>query len=357
MNKSLNIFAILLFIACVNSTKTVSYSEIVTNLVQLSDDKSSGLSHLNIIVENFKNANNDLTKLKTSVSENCNKLELRGKEFIENLNKEIIRFNKEVERLEAENKKITTDLVSDRKAITGEAEKIKKATNEIESTRRDTLANEKEIQETINVLKRLKNIAIDELQGIEKKATAMDKFNVDSSRSTPVSFLETHNFQAELKGLLSNSDSVNRGLISTLILLTQSAGKATYSNPETVRKIVSMIEKIIDNSNAKKAENVKNGEENVKKYNEIIENSRNSITRFKEEVASKINAKAVNEKEIVFFKNDIIFFTKAVNRRTKRNEFSLGLCLKQAALIDVHFNRYKDTLSKVDQLKDEISAQ
>lgn len=350
MNKTLNIFAILFIIAFVNSTKLVSYSDIVSSLVELSSD-DNGLTNVNTIIENFKGSNDLLTKLKTSVSENCRKLTERGTTHIQSLNQKIISYQKTVEKLSSENKEITTQIQNDEESVKKEVEKVRVAKANIESASKEAINKEKEILESVNVLKRLKNIAIDELQGIQQKTTEMHKYNV----TVLTSFVQLPSFQEDLKGLLSKADSVNRGLISTLILLAQSAGKQTYSNPETVKKIVSMIEKIIQNSLNKMEENIKIRDENVKSYNEIVDNSRDLITRLKHDIQRKVHTKSSNEKEVVFFNNDIIFLKKALDRRVKRNTFSNGLCKEQSDLVNRHYNRYVETLDKVNELRSQLS--
>jgi len=335
----------------------VSFSDIVTNLIQLSDDNASGLSDINLIVENFKNSNSNLENLRTSMAENCSNLEKRGLEFTQKLTDSIRRFNDQIGSLEEQNAQLDEQVVADRNSITEEVEKIKSAQESLDNSMLEVLNSEKDIDENINVLRRLKNLAIDELQGMEKKVTQMDNFNVDKTLSSATSFIQTSTFQADLKGLLNKSDSMNRGLISTLILLTQSASKSTYANPETVKKIVSLIENIIENSAAKKLEVNKNGIKRQENYSKIIQNSRDSVSRIESEMASNINTKFMNQKEIVFYQNDVIFFERSHTRREKRNQFTQDLCQKQVALLDVHSQRYHDTLSRVNQLKDEISSQ
>jgi len=328
----------------------VSYSDIVTSLAELSAD-DNGLSNINTIVENFETSNSLLTKLDTNVKENCKKLRERGEANIQSLNEKLIAHKTSVIGLEKENAGLTLELVNDEDAVKKEVQKVIAAKADIESARKEALAKEKEIIETVNVLKRLKNIAIDELQGLQQKTTEMHKFNV----TVTTSFVQMPSFQEDLKGLLSKADSVNRGLISTLILLSQSAGKQTYANPETVKKIVDMIEKIISNSLAKMQQNFNARDEKIKSYNGIVDNSRDLIARLKEEIQRKVHTKANNEREIVFYKNDIIFFQRAVDRRVKRNTFSNQLCSQETALVAKHYNRYTEALNKVTQLREQLA--
>lgn len=351
MNKSLNIFAILLIISFVNSNKMVSYSDIVSSLVQLTGD-DNGLSNLNTIVENFESSNSLLRNLETNVNENCRVLKERGDTHVRSLNEKLIAYKANIDKLNVENTGIAAELINDEDAVKKEVEKTRVAKVDISDARKEALQKEKDILESVNVLKRLRNIAIDELQGIQQKTTEMHKFNV----TVTTSFVQLPSFQEDLKGLLSKADSVNRGLISTLILLTQSAGKQTFANPETVKKIVAMIEKIIANSHAKIQESITAKDEKVKSYNAILENSRNLIARLKEEIQRKINTKAANEREIIFYRNDIIFFEKALARRVKRNDFNVGLCGEQSKLVKKHSDKYQESLTKVNELKGQLAA-
>lgn len=209
--------------------------------------------------------------------------------------------------------------------------------------------------ESINILKRLKNLAVDELQGAQQRSTEMNKFNVKVI--TPPAFVQFSDFHGELKSLLSKIDSVNRGFISTLILLTQTAGKQTYSNPETIKKIVAMIDKVLANSYEKIQANLKQGQEKTKSYSDIVENSRAMIARLKDEIQTNISSKAANKNEILFYNNDIIFLQRTSARREKRITFSNSLCEDQSQLVDKHYRRYVETINQVNDLRSSLSVE
>jgi len=330
----------------------VSYSDIVLSLVEITGD-DQGLSNISTIVENFESSNSLLKNLETNVVENCRKFKERGDNTVRSLNEKLVTYRKNIETLDTENKKFSTELIKDEESVKSEVEKIKVAKRSVKEANKDALEKEKQILEAVNVMKRLRNIAIDELQGVEQKTTQMNKFNVTRTAS----FLQMPSFQDDLKSLLFKSDSVNRGLLSTLILLTQSAGKQTYANPETVKKIVDMIEKIISNSHSKLQESLRDRDDKVKAYNEIINNSRTLIDRLKGEIERKVNNKAGNDKESTFYKNDIIFFEKALARRAKRNAFNVRLCDEQTNLVKRHFDKYQESLRKVTELRGQLATQ
>jgi len=353
--KTLNIFTIILLIAFTNAIEKILFSDIVTSLVELSDDKENALSNVNTIAENFQNSNSLLTNLKTRITENCSILNENGTEKKNKLQAKIESYKSTIDKLTLENQEIATTIVSDESSVKSEVEKIKLAKAEIESVEKEVLNTEKSIIESINVLKRLRNLAIDELQGAIQKSTEMNQFNV--TITTAPSFIQFSEFHGELKSFLSKADLVNRGLISTLILLTQNAGKLTYSNPKTVSKIISMIDKIIENFYNKVKVNQKLEQEKIKSYSDIVENSRTLIARLKDEIQRKISVKISNENEVAFYNNDIIFLQRAYSRREKRNDFNSNLCKEQSQLVDKHFHIYIDTINQVNELKSSLSIQ
>jgi hypothetical protein len=355
MKNTLNILAILLFIACANSTKKISYSDLVSSLVELTDNKEQSLSHIQNIVENFENSNTLLTNLKSRITQNCELLSQRSAEEQKKLQSKIESYQATMEKLAKESREIATEVISDETAVKEEAEKIKVAKKDIEQAKLETLNSEKAIHEAVNVLKRLRNLAIDELQGAQQKSTQMNRFNV--TVITPPAFIQFSDFHGELKSLLSKTDSVNRGFISTLILLTQSAGKQTFANPEAVRKIVALIDRILASSFEKIKTNEKQGQEKIASYTAIVENSRALIARLKEEMQRKITLRAKNDSEIVFYKNDVNFLQRALTRREKRSAFSLGLCNEQNNLISKHFRKYTESVSYVNDLRSSLNVE
>jgi len=350
MNKTMNLIAILLIITFVNSTKTISFSDIVSSLVQLSDDENTGESNLKLIIENFESSNRLLTNLQTNVHENCNKLASRYEETFKNLNEKISKFEKAITDLTDENTKLVDEITNDQESVKSEVSKISGFKASIEEANKAAVQKENAIHESINVLLRLKNIANDELLSLKQKTTDMVKFEVTKTTS----FIQKSNLETELKTILSKSDSSNRGLISTLIMLTQSIKADGYANPESVQKIIDLIDKIIDNSREKISHNNLERDETVSGYTDLIRNSDSSIADLKETIQRKLNAKITNEKEIIFYKNDVIFFQKAFNRREKRAAFSKNLCQGQENLVNRHFENYQNSLVKVEALKTEL---
>jgi hypothetical protein len=352
MNKTLNIFAIILFVSFVNTTKLVSYSDVVSSLLQLNDDPNVGLSNLNTIAEEFAASNKLLTDLKTITTENCSKVNSRSAERLENIKGQIESFNQDINRLRDVIAKINSEATYDEGAVKDEVEKIKKANADIKVAKQSAIEKEQAILETIQVLKRLKNLAQDELLGMQQKTTEITKFNV----TITTSFIQMNSFTEQLKSVMGKSETASKSLISTLILLVQSAGKQTYSNPETVRKILDLLDRIIADNQTKNRTNDQELLDSVKQYDSIINNSKELIARIREDIAKKLNDKSAAESNILMQQNDILFLQKAIARREKRNKFTSDICSGQASLIERHFAQYEKTLNHVNVLKSQLTG-
>jgi len=349
MNKTLNLLAILLILTCANSIQKISYSDIVSNLVQLSDD--DGLSDLNVIAEGFEASNRLLTVYKSRGVEACAVLNQSAVNSQNYLKGKIENFQSIIAVIEKENLEIEENINKEKNTIEEEIEKIKNAKDQIEEIKREEVTKEKELTEAVQVLKRLKNLATDELLGAEQKQTEMKNFNVQV-----ISFIQTSTFTQNLKGLMKLTGAANRGLISTLILLASRVGKQeTYANPEAVRKIVEMVDKIIDNTQIKITQNTFLTEERILGLNEIIQTSRSLISASKEEIERSQSNQTANHKNINFFKNDIIFYGKALDARVKRQQFSQDLCAKQTSIVQSHYDEYVNTVKHIDALKADLS--
>ncbi len=356
MQKNFNILVILVLIACARSTKSISYSDIVTSFVELSDNNDQALNHVVTIAENFEQSNNLLRNLKTEITENCQQYSSRAAKHQNYYQNQIASFENAVTYMTEESQKLSSSVLADEQLVKAEVVKIKSTKDEIKAAQQEVLDNEKAIHESVNVLKRLRNIAIDELQGTEQRNSQINAFNI-KARTPPTAFIQFLDFHSELKNLLSKTDSVNRGFISTLILLTQSAGKQTFSNPETVKKIVAMIDKILATSYLKIQTNQSEGEAKISSYSAIIENSRAIIAKLKDGIQSAIALRAAAGDSIVFIRNEIVFLQRGLNRREKRNAFSLNLCKEQSNLVDRHFKKYVESLEFVNNLKSSLTVE
>lgn len=350
MNKSLNIFAFLFIIVFVNSTKMISYSDVVSSLVQLNASPNAGLAQLNGILEGFQSSNKLLNSLALDIKENCQLLGKRGNTTVGEISHKIKNYENTIEALTKSNMVLATETAELQVATRAALSKIPKTKSQMDAVRNATARQERIAVENVNILKRLRNIAVDELQGLTQKKTDMSAIHV-----TVISFIQTDDFKTQLKSLLSNSDSSTKALISTLIMMTQSAGKSTFANPQTVKNIVNFIEKIILKTQERVKTLFREQDANLRNYAKLISNSRQLVSQLKETIQSKVQSRQANTNNVLFLRGDIVFLRRSVDRKVSRNQFNAELCGKQQKLVDTHKRRYEESVKQLNGLKDVLS--
>jgi len=357
MNKSFNLFALLLVMTLANAIeKKVAYSEIVSSLIQLNGDKSTNLANIYKILEDFETSNNFLKVMYNGNIVSCDNRKIKDDQKELEIKNDIEKYHVMINKLEEDIKEFNKEIKKDQTSIEDEITKIKKSKSSIVENKKELLLKEKEINDSINILKRLKNIAIDELQGSLQKQTEINKFDV--TVITPTTFIQNSKeyMKTELKSLFKqNREYFDKGLMTFLILLTQSIEKQTYSNPQTVKKIIDMLEKLINNANKNIFLNSKNYENQQDDIIRIVDNSREIISKLYENIQFRINYISSNKKEISFYKNDIIFLQKVLNIRIKRNSSRQILCQKNKDFLNTHFKRYLQIIQQVNDLKNQLS--
>jgi hypothetical protein len=266
-----------------------------------------------------------------------NKKVADSQEKVENLTKEVVAAKKEIEN-SAEAQKV-------------EVAKIKEAAEQLHKQHVNLIKRESDLNETINVLHRLKNIAQDELSGTSKISTQMTGINVVSNHG--VSFIQKSNLKEELKTIMKKSDTAAKSLISTLILMAAN-DDGHYSDPKIVAKIMAILDKIIA-SNVQKLKQLSSDFLAEKKnYTDIIENAANMVMNLQEgSIKDSFHVELYN-KEISMFNNDIVFFQKALKRRADRSAFTEKYCKKQAEMAEVYAKRYSAVVLRVNELKSEL---
>jgi TolA-binding protein len=338
-----NLFAFLLLAAFANTTKKVSYSDIALNLVQLSDDNITKDAKMKEINESFKESRNLLNSMIENNNNFCQRIQTEADKFQTEMNKRIEDAQTDVKSLQdanKENENTVSKNVLDQKE---EVKKIQEARRNILDARKNMVAKENVISETLNVLARLKNLAQDELVGNSKLETQMGNYTIVNEHG--VSFIQKSNMRQELRSLLKNSEVAGKSLISTLILLT-SNDNGRYSDPKAVQKILETLDKIISRNQDRKLEVAKELEEETKDYREIMENSEKLLDTLKEENIKSTFDMTINNKLIGMYNNDIIYFQAALKRRADNTKFRNGVCEKQKKIAEtnnwkgdfIHFN-------------------
>merc|ERR1712032_254412 len=344
---------ILLIVTFVNTSKSISYSDVAQSLVQLHDEPTEGLAKLNEVAESFADSHKNLDSDIKANQGMCERLEKMGNAVKAGLAARIKNAQGEIETLANQtevNKKIIADSIAAEKA---EVQKIKEAGAEIKKEATNLAKKEAELGETINVLERLKNIARDEMGGKTKINTEMGQYKVVNNHG--VSFIQRTNLKQELHGLLAKSTTASKSLISTLIMIAAN-DDGHYSDPKIVAKIIAVLDKII-NSNSLKRNNLRTDfEKESIIHREIIENASEMIQNLKEASIKASSRILMNQKETNMLNREITLIEGAQTRRTQRSQFKSDICAKQSHMM-AHYQRvYAQNAKRVEELKAEISA-
>ena len=351
--KTLNIFAILLIVTFVNTSKSISYSDIAQSLVQLHDVPTEGLAKLNEIAESFADSHKNLEAVISVNGDMCERLDQVQKNVAAGLSKGINNANDQIAAL-AINSEENADII--KRNVSAQQEEVKKIQEAAAGLRKEAknmLNAEAELEEVVNVLERLKNIAHDELSGNTKINTEMGQYKVVNNHG--VSFIQRSNMKQELHALLNKSQTASKSLISTLIMMA-SNDDGHYSDPKIVAKIIAVLDKIIA-SNVLKKNNLRSQFTKDSQMNqEIIENATEMIDNLKEGTIKASFGTELNNKETLMFNRDLQYFQGAQQRRGNRNAFNKEFCKKQQELMEKYQKRYADSTKQFQTLKDEINA-
>ena len=350
--KTINIFAILFIVTCVNTTKSISYSDVAQSLVQLHDVPMEALASLNTVSEGFADSHKTLDSLAAVNLDTCARLEAAQHSVNKGLAQSLKNAHSQIEELGANNK---VQAASIKHAADTEAEeeaKIKVAIADIKKEAKELVKKENELEETVNVLLRLKNIAQDELAGKTKITTEMGQYNVVSKHG--VSFIQVSNLKQELHSLLQKSHTQSKALISTLIMMA-SNDDGHYSDPKIVAKILAVLDKIIA-SNTLKKHNLQGEFAKEKEANkQIIEMAGEMIINVMEGSVKAQSRMEINNKEVLMYNRDIQSIQAAQVRRKGRNEFNQNYCDEQMKMMKTYQTRYAEVASKVNEMKSELA--
>lgn len=351
--KTINIFAIILIVSLVQSTKKLTtFDDIVHSFAQIKDPSTEGLAKINEISESFETSNNILVGIKAQVDANCAALDAGAQGFIDAINKKKEEINDLISNTQQENTTLEGEIkknIEDQKA---EVKKINDAKQNIKKGQEDLATKESELAETLNVLHRLKNLAYDELAGTVKATTNMGNFTVVNNHG--VSFIQRGNFKEELKAVMKKTETTAKALISTLILMT-GFDDAHYSDPEKVNKILGLLDKII-NSNKLKLQNLNTEYNNdVQEYSQIISNSANLIENLKGgAIKGQFNIEG-NNKTILMANRDLEFLNKAIQRRQKSLQFHKSICVKQQAIMNANAQHHLKAQQRINAIRSEMA--
>lgn len=347
--KTLNIFAILFIVSFVNTSKSISYSDMTHSLLQLHDDVDR-LAVLHQITEAFTESHSHLEEFVAANTQTCTNLENHHVSVVESLNERL-------RHLETQNAELSESITSaeqtvetNQRSIAEESEKMQANAHELEELSNGLKEGENEVHEILNILDRLRNIAVDELSGELKKNTEMGKYNVVNEHG--VSFIQKFNFNQELRNLMEKSHTSAKGLISTLIMMTGS--DAHFSDPAVVQRVVDVLDRIIASNHEKLKSLSDHFTETSLSVKSLIDNSRNLVENLSEE-NSKLQASVELMKRNQLSNNaDSKSTQDALNRRNARFESNKGFCGRLVTMTEQYEQRYSEMSQKMNDLRSEM---
>merc|ERR1712151_248108 len=352
INENFKYFAILLIVTFVNTSKSISYSDIAQSLVQLHDEPTEGLAKLNEVAESFADSHKSLEGVIDANHGMCERLVKMGESVKAGLAAAIKHAHGEIETLAhsiEENQKIIDNNVGAQKA---EVQKIKEAAADIKKESSNLVKKEAELEETVNVLNRLKNIARDELAGNTKINTEMGQYKVVNNHG--VSFIQRVNLKQELHGLLTKTHTASKALITTLIMMAAN-DDGHYSDPKIVAKIIAVLDKIINANESKKNHLKADFQRDSQMNQEIIQNSSDMIINYKEQAIRSEFAISLAHRETNMYNRDIQYFTEMDGRRENSRKFHANFCANQKHMMAIYQKRYAAVATKMNELKSELS--
>lgn len=352
--KSINIFAILLVVSIVNSTRKMpSFEDIVLSFTETQASPGlNSMASLNNIQEKFAESYKLLESMKSVITASCKSLEQSNSKNLADITSKIAKIKAEIEEIKASTKK-TQALIAENIKNQAEENKVKeKASASIKKAAEETNKKTAELFETLQVLKRLRNFAQDELAGDFEKKTEMTGFKIVNDHK--VSFIERENISKDLHELLKKSEVAGKPMITTLILIaSERTGK--YSNQGTIKKILDLLNKIIAQNSTKEKALQAELSEVINNYRAIKSNSDNLLAKLEEDAIRDSFTVNLNHKTITMYEADIIYFTKAQNRRQKRGVFQRELCEKHQTVIGSYEKQYASAKGRISELRTQFN--
>ena len=346
-----NIFAILLIVTFVNTSKSISYSDIASSLAQLHDVPAEASAKLTEVTESWSDSHKSLDALIEVNSNMCEKLEGVQKTVSSGLVSKVQHVTLRLTELAHSTSANQALMKANAEQQTNEVTKIKEASAELKKEADNLVKKESELEETIDVLERLKNIARDELAGKTKITTEMGQYNVVNAHG--VSFIQRANLKEELHGLLQKSHTAAKSLISTLIMMA-SNDDGHYSDPKIVAKIIAVLDKIIGENSHKKLNLQNEFQRDTKMTHEIISNSRELIQNLQDGSIKAEFGVQLNNKETLMYHRDLQFLAAARLRRNSRNAFNEKFCAESKVRTGGYQKRFAEEFKNIELLKTEI---
>lgn len=351
--KTLNIFAFLFFVTFVKTTKKVStYEDIVQSFVQIKQDlEVDSSAKVNEILESFSESNKQLKEFQSAVESTCNHLEESHTAFQENNQKKLKALAEDLENLTNQSNDLQKDIETNLVNQEEENKKIEESQNVIKNAKDELTKKELELVETIKVLHRLRNVAQDELAGSTKLETKMNDFSVVNEHG--VSFIQKSNLKEELKNIMGKSQTAEKSLISSLILLA-SSDDGHYADPAAVQKILDVLDRILKSNEDRRAELQTEFESNISSHSELISASEELLQSLKDSAMKNQHQLETNNRLKLMYEDDVTQHTTAGERRQKRFDFQQGICDKHKETATRSLEKYERTVEKLNEFRNDL---
>jgi hypothetical protein len=351
--KTLNIFAFLFFVTFVKTTKKiVSYDDIVQSFVLIKQEVNEVTSaKIFEISESFNESNKGLEAFKLQVDATCTNIEQSYNSYEENNKKKLKTLGENLEDLNKQSVAIQDDIDTNIKNQKEEAVKIQEAKDEINKAKDELSAKEVEVVETIQILKRLRNLAQDELAGSTKLDTKMKDLNIVNKHG--VSFIQK-SLKQELKTVLGRSHTAEKSLISSLILLASSDDDGHYADPAKIQKILDVLDRIVK-SNEERKDNLQNDFlSQTNSHNKIISVSEDLLENLKASAIKNQQQLEVNNRTKLMYERDVTQLTRDGESREKRFTFQKEICDKRREMAKNNLIRNQKTVERVNEIKNQF---
>jgi hypothetical protein len=317
------------------------------SLLQLHDDGNERLAVFQNIQEGFVQSHANLQAVVEANSQTCTNLKNNYKEVEASLNERISNNeNKDIELSTSINLAVKT-IAENKDKIGEETESMNQNAISLKEENKNLIEKENEINETINVLNRLRNIALDELTGDLKKNTEMGKYDVVNEHG--VSFIQKFNFNQELRNLMGKSNTSAKGLISTLIMMT--ASNDHFSDPAIVKKVTDVLDRIIASNQEKLNHLSSEFEQTTGFIKDLISNSRDLIDNLNEANTKLQFLIEFNTRQQLDTQRDTTTCQEALKRRQTRSLSNQEYCNRLVSLVENYEKNYSNISVKMDELR------
>jgi hypothetical protein len=347
MHKFTTIISLLFIVAAANCMKKVSYSEIVSSLMQVTHVEG-GAEIVDSISANYKESMKVLLAYDNQVSNQCTTITERANKKLEEAQNVLEGGIKSIQEFEASSKALAVEINEEQDGQEGNKNNAERLRSELVDDREKLQAKTIAIIERARVLQRLSNIVADELVGKQRDST-VGNFKIDNAASG-YSFIQVHNQLKEL----NTHDPMVKSMIAALIMITQDQ-KNLFANQGAVSKIQAMINDIIKKDAITGQKLREAASEKVNTIQKTLSVLADTMMHTMDTLAEK-KAKIVQNTNLInYLRTEQKGIEKYILRAKKRAESNLSICTNVEKLNKLHTADFQLGVSKFDELKKVLS--